>query len=235
MGIAERKKREREQKRQLMLEAAEELILEKGLDQLNMDEVAVRSEFSKGSLYQYFKNKNDLVLGICHKATSLLSDEISKVLTQDKPGLDLVSMIGATYISFALNHSEYFKAMKYHDNLIESNELESSEYLESCMHDKQSSFTCMVRAIQIGMQDGSISTRYDAHELALLLWGTSQGMVDLAYKSKQESKFNLLDDLGVSIDSMFNNYITMIGSGIAQEGYKVVVDSESKIETNGRN
>ena len=64
MGVTERKEREKEFKRSIMLEAAEELILEKGLDQLNMDEVAERAEVSKGSLYQYFNNKNDLVLGI---------------------------------------------------------------------------------------------------------------------------------------------------------------------------
>ena len=40
MGISERKEREKEQKRSLMLEAAEALILEKGLDNLNMTEVA---------------------------------------------------------------------------------------------------------------------------------------------------------------------------------------------------
>ena len=47
MGIIERKEREKEQKRSLMLQAAEVLILDKGLESLNMDEVAEKAEVSK--------------------------------------------------------------------------------------------------------------------------------------------------------------------------------------------
>lgn len=43
MGITERKEREKELKRAMILEEAQKLILEKGLDCLNMDEVAERA------------------------------------------------------------------------------------------------------------------------------------------------------------------------------------------------
>ena len=45
-----------------MLDAAESILLENGLDHLSMEDVADKAEVSKGSLYQYFQNKNDLVL-----------------------------------------------------------------------------------------------------------------------------------------------------------------------------
>ncbi len=232
MGIAERKEREKELKRSTMLEAAEQLILEKGLDQLNMDEVAERAEVSKGSLYQYFNNKNDLVLGICNKATSMLNKEIAKVLTKDRPGIELVYMIGATFMNFVSDHPEFFRAMKFHDNLKETNELSDSKYLCMCRDNMHSSFTCMVRAIQIGMQDGSIDPSYDPKELAVILWGTSHGMVSLAYQHKNTEHFNLLEQIGIDVRSLFDGYMKMIGTGISTDKEQLEFDSKSIFETN---
>lgn len=235
MGITERKEREKELKKSLMLEAAEALILEKGLDNLNMNEVADRAEVSKGSLYQYFDSKTDLVLGICDKATTMLSLEVKKVLTQDRPGIELVHMIGATFMTFVTQHPEYFRAMKFHDNLKETSDLEDTTFLAACSNNMQESFTCMVRAIQIGMQDGSINPSYDPKELALILWATSHGMVTMAYQHQNTQHFNLLKELGINLKSLFENFMKMIGCGIATDTQKKNYDSQSFFETNGTN
>jgi AcrR family transcriptional regulator len=233
MGISERKEREKELKKSIMLEAAEALILEKGLDNLNMNEVADRAEVSKGSLYQYFDSKTDLVLGICNKATTLLSKEIKKVLTQDRPGIELVHMIGATFMTFVSEHPEYFRAMRFHDNLKETSNLEDSNFLSSCSNNMHESFTCMVRAIQIGMQDGSINPSYDPKELALILWATSHGMVNMAYQHQNTQHFSLLNELGIDLRSLFENFMKMIGCGIATDVKKKNYDSQSFFETKG--
>lgn len=232
MGTAERKEREKELKRSMMLEAAEQLILEKGLDHLNMDEVAERAEVSKGSLYQYFSNKNDLVLGICNKATSILEKEIAKVLTKDLLGIELVYMIGATFLNFVNKHPEFFRAMRFHDNLKETNELSDSKYLCQCRDNMHSSFNCMVRAIQIGIQDGSINAGYDPKELAVILWGTSHGMVSLAYQHKNTEHFNLLEQIGIDVGSLFDGYMKLISTAISTNRDHLEFDFRSFFETN---
>lgn len=191
MGTSERKEREKEQKKALMLDAAEELILEKGLDNLNMDEVAERAEVSKGSLYLYFKNKTDLVLGICNKATGMLSKEIAEVLTKDIPGIEMVYNMGATFLNFVRSHPEFFRSMRFFDNLKDTNQLAESDYIGMCQDNMNTSFTSMVRAIQIGMQDGTINSDYDAKELAVLLWSTSHGLVNMAYMHQNTPHFQL--------------------------------------------
>lgn len=215
MGTSERKEREKERKKALMLEAAEGLILEKGLDHLNMDDVAERAEVSKGSLYLYFKNKTDLVLGICNKASDLLSKEISTVLTKDIPGIEMVYTIGATYLNFVRSHPEYFRAMRFFDNLKDTDQLDGSEFIEMCQNNKNTSFTSMVRAIQVGMQDGSINDEYDAKELAVLLWSTSHGLVNMAFMHQNSPHFHLLEENKIEMNSLFESYMKLIGCGIA--------------------
>ncbi|MBO6585157.1 MAG: TetR/AcrR family transcriptional regulator [Gracilimonas sp.] len=234
MGTSERKEREKEQKKLLILESAEELILEKGLDHLNMDEVAERAEVSKGSLYHYFKNKTDLVLGICNKATNMLSGQISDVLIRDLPGIEMVYTIGATFLNFVRSHPEFFRSMRFFDNLKDTDQLGESEYIEMCQSNMDTSFTSMVRAIQIGMQDGSINDSYDAKELAVLLWSTSHGMVNLAYLHQNTPHFHLLEKNKVEMNSLFEGYMKLIGCGIATDESKKDIDSKSIFETESK-
>lgn len=215
MGIAERKEREKEYKRSLILESAERVILSKGLDHLSMDEVAEEAEVSKGSLYLYFKNKSDLVLGICHKASGMLNNEMAKVLAKDMPGLQMVFELGTVFLNFVKHHPEFFKAMKFLDNLSDPESVNASEYLDMCAQNRQESFRVMVRAIQIGMQDGSISKDFKPEELALLLWSTSHGVVSIAYMHEHNKSFELLDRIGVTQETMIQSYMRIIGGGIS--------------------
>lgn len=223
MGVSERKEREREQKRSMILEVAERLILEKGLDQLNMDELAEQAEVSKGSLYLYFKNKTDLVLGICHKASCALNDETSRVLTENKTGFEMVKTLGENFLNFAKKSPHHYSAMRFLDSFKDTEQVQNSEYLELCTKNKEESFRVMVRVIQVGMQDGSIKNSYNAEELALLLWATSQGVVNLAYIHENMGQMKFLDELGISVERMLSGYMDLIGTGI--RSVKVVTDS----------
>jgi len=67
MGINERREREKEVRRDAILDAAENIFFSKGVDSSSMDEIASRAELSKGTLYLYFKNKDELYHGIIHR------------------------------------------------------------------------------------------------------------------------------------------------------------------------
>ena len=215
MGVAQRKEREKEFKRGLILEAAEELILEKGHDQFNMDEVAERAEVSKGTLYLYFTSKTDLIFGIVHKASIMLNAKIAEVLTRDIPGIELVHNIAVEYLNFVHEHPEFYGAMRFYENLRDSKEEYSSEYFELCETYAQQGFSYTIRAIQIGMQDGTIDKRYDPKELALLIWASSKGMVNLSYLQRSSHHLEFLDGMDIKISTLFDHFMDFLENGIA--------------------
>jgi TetR/AcrR family transcriptional regulator len=72
-----RRERERLRKRKEMLAAALELFSEKGYHNVSMAEIAEKAEFAIGTLYKFFKNKEDL-----YKALMLeLADKFHEALT----------------------------------------------------------------------------------------------------------------------------------------------------------
>ena len=68
MGIQERKERERERRRQQIIVAAKKVFSEKGFNKATMDDIAGEAELSPGTLYLYFKNKEELYLVVANPA-----------------------------------------------------------------------------------------------------------------------------------------------------------------------
>jgi len=62
MGILERKKREREAKKELAIDAAMSIYDKDGYHAITMDRIAERSELSRAALYLYFKNKEEILV-----------------------------------------------------------------------------------------------------------------------------------------------------------------------------
>lgn len=60
MGIQERKERERERRRQQIMVAAKRVFSVKGFTKATMEDIAKEAELSPGTLYLYFKNKDEL-------------------------------------------------------------------------------------------------------------------------------------------------------------------------------
>jgi len=60
MGIQERKERERERRRQQIIVAAKRVFSRKGFNKATMEDIASEAELSPGTLYLYFKNKDEL-------------------------------------------------------------------------------------------------------------------------------------------------------------------------------
>ena len=60
MGIRERKERERERRRQQIIVAAKRVFSNKGFSKATMEDIAKEAELSPGTLYLYFKNKDEL-------------------------------------------------------------------------------------------------------------------------------------------------------------------------------
>ena len=55
------KEKQREERTALILQAAYDVLIEKGYYEASMDEIATRVGISKGTLYLHFKSKEDLI------------------------------------------------------------------------------------------------------------------------------------------------------------------------------
>lgn len=73
LSAISRKQREFQAREELIVDHAQDLLLAKGYLGLNLDELAEKIEYSKGSIYHHFESKEDLLLGVVIRMTEARS------------------------------------------------------------------------------------------------------------------------------------------------------------------
>jgi TetR/AcrR family transcriptional regulator, repressor of fatR-cypB operon len=79
-----RKEQEQLLHKNLIIKAAAQIFSEKGYEKTTLDEIAQLAEFSKGSLYNYFENKEDLFLTTLEIGIQKLIEEM-KIVSESEP------------------------------------------------------------------------------------------------------------------------------------------------------
>lgn len=100
MNELPRKERERAFRRHEIIEAAMRVFARKGFWGTTMDDIAVEAEFSKGALYFYFENKEEIFLGIVEMALEQEKNFIAAVLEEKESSIDKLSKIVHGYFEY---------------------------------------------------------------------------------------------------------------------------------------
>jgi TetR/AcrR family transcriptional regulator len=197
MGVAERKEREKEQRRNAIIDAAEQVFFSKGVDNATMEEVAERAEFSKGTLYLYFKNKDELLHAIIGRGLEMLYNMFKTAAEKEEKGIDKIKAMGRAYFEFYKKEPDYFTAMLHQDtHKFDPETIEKNPNYGRCNEIGNNVFGLMQEAVTIGIADGTIRQDLDPVKLSLALWSHSAGTLHI-FKTKEamiENVFKLTVD-----------------------------------------
>ncbi|MFW5973441.1 MAG: TetR/AcrR family transcriptional regulator [Bacteroidota bacterium] len=170
-----RREREKEQRREIIIDAAEALLCTKGRLSATMDDVAMEAEVSKGLLYKYFQSKDDLFEAVSLRAHGRLLALFREAVSADESGRHQVSAIGRAYIAFASEYPVYFEALVEHSTSEVSSDPES--YSALCERTADEILDLVRESIERGIADGSIRGSLDPLQTAFMLWGALHGLV----------------------------------------------------------
>ncbi|HEY3251315.1 MAG TPA: TetR/AcrR family transcriptional regulator [Ignavibacteria bacterium] len=110
MGIEERKLREREEKRDLILKTAMQLFIEKGINNVSIRGIAEKIEYSPATIYLYFKDKGEILHELHTQGFEKLFS-LQRTLDYIKDPLEKLNQMGRLYIKFALENPDHYDLM----------------------------------------------------------------------------------------------------------------------------
>lgn len=113
MSIKDLKEREKEQRREYIIDEAEKLFFARGYDNVTMDDIAKAVELNKATLYLYFKDKESLYFTIVLKGVCLLHGMVLANVKKGKFGSEKLWEVGHAYFSFAREYPDYNRAYNY--------------------------------------------------------------------------------------------------------------------------
>jgi AcrR family transcriptional regulator len=107
-----RKEREKKARQEEILAAARILFSEKGYHATTLEEIAHKAEFAKGTIYNYFANKDELFFGIVDSIFETLNAIAASTMSAEGVGVREKLLRYATdIIRYAHGHADLFKIM----------------------------------------------------------------------------------------------------------------------------
>src|SRR5262245_43979339 len=108
MGIKERRARQKTLLRQEILDAARELLIRDGYENLSMRKVAERIDYSPTAIYLHFKDKQELVFSLCQETFAKLVRELETLADEYPDPLIRLRKGMERYIELGMkNHKHY--------------------------------------------------------------------------------------------------------------------------------
>src|SRR5262245_25466282 len=112
MGIKERQGREREAIRGAILDAARDLFVKEGYENVSIRKIAERIEYSPAAIYGYFSSKDDIFYALAEEGFRLLyGDRASYTALETLPPLERIRVIFTRLYQYSLQHPQYFALM----------------------------------------------------------------------------------------------------------------------------
>src|ERR1700674_5783714 len=109
MGIKERQERDREAVQRAILDAARDLFVDEGYQNVSIRKIAERIEYSPAAIYGYFPSKDDIFFALAEEGFRLLSRLIpAPPARPDLAPLDRVRDVLWQMFEFSRQHPQYF-------------------------------------------------------------------------------------------------------------------------------
>ncbi len=174
--MSERKEREKTQRRKDIVDAAERVFFSQGFDQTTMIAIADEAELSKGTLYLYFENKNELCMAIILRALKTYRQILEIAIDNKSNGLDQLMTITREFFKFIIEYPDYYKALsnfKTHEAGVNPD----SEISGKRKQENRRINDLIKSSIDCGKEDGSISSKVDSSLLSYSIWGDQNGLL----------------------------------------------------------
>jgi len=166
------RERRHQKTKQAILQAAREIISEKGVAGLSLREVADRIDYSPAGLYEYFNSKDEIIAAVSEEGFERLSAYLNRVPTDLSPAKRLLEL-GVAYIDFARHNPEHF--------MLIFTWLPPKKILLIGSVDSDTPYGILRQAVEAFMQAEGISLPggRTVDDLAYILWAHVHGMAML--------------------------------------------------------
>ena len=180
MGIIERKEREREEMRDLILKGAQKLFIENGYEKTSIRGIADAIEYSPATIYLYYKDKNELLLALHVVGFQKLKQEFSVVLSMPDPMERLVEL-GNVYIKFAVENPELYDLM-----FVMQAPMEALACKEEMWDDGMKAFEVLELVIQDCIKAEYFQRDRNVEITSLTIWSYMHGLIMLHLKKRMD-------------------------------------------------
>jgi AcrR family transcriptional regulator len=176
MGIVDRKERERTSMKSKILDAAMDLYLASGIENVTIRNIAEMIEFSPATIYLYYKDKDQIFFNLYNLAFGKFYAKQMELESIADP-MERLKKSGHQYIRWALKNPKLYDLMFILE--IPMNVIAK----EACVDIGQQSFGVLRKTVVECIAAGKLQVK-DADLAAMMFWNMVHGIVSLLIKKR---------------------------------------------------
>jgi len=187
VGLLERRGKEKDSRKKLILKSARTLFFEKGFNKVTVDEIAKTSELGKGSIYLYFRSKEEIYAEILLNDIDNFNQQISVLFDRKNSASDLLIEFSCIYVDFFLNDSELFRILMTY--MLQPAKMNLSEKLNSqILGANAKSINAIGRILKLGADSKEFPADINLKQNQNAIWGLLNGIISLFIYSGAQIK-----------------------------------------------
>ena len=179
MSSQERREKERESRRSAILKAARKLFFDRGFKSVTVDNIAAKAEVSKGSVYLYFKSKEEIYTQILiNDNISAFEDSKNKFSGKEAPAAGLLLGFADNYINYFLDETELFRILMTY--MLHANDMIlTDEQNMQLIQTTHANIGIVAELLQKGVDSGEFSPTINIKQTKNAIWGLLNGVISL--------------------------------------------------------
>jgi AcrR family transcriptional regulator len=194
----------KENRKQFILDCAEQLILEEGLSMLSIGRVSTKTKLAVGTIYLYFSSKEDIIANLTIKSREIL---LEKFIEQTNKKENALEKIAELLMAFYL----FYKEKPFYNQLVSFYETNSG--LQETKELKEASYKItelVINIVKEGKKQKTIKEDLNETQFTFWLWGTTIGIIQLL----EVKRAILTETLKQTEGEFYNAHISLIVSAL---------------------
>ena len=200
------RERRHQRTQQAILDAALEIIHEKGVDGLSIRAIADKIDYSPAGLYEYYGSKEEIIAALCMQGLERFGRHLASV-DRSLPTEEYMGRLGLAYVDFAMKNSDFFLLMFttapiYFPQYALDTTPDATVHLAD-----DDAFMILVRGVERCVAEGifKLQPDFSTLEMAHAFWSIAHGIAMLQLTALQQMPYNeqsALKALRVLFDGM---------------------------------
>ncbi len=174
MGPKQRRAREKETLRHEILDAARELFVKEGYENVSMRRIAEKIEYSPTTIYLYFEDKASLLFAICEETFAKLANKTEAITKQYPDPLEGLRRGCRAYVEFGLKHPNHYRVTFMSPPMVAVGQ---EHYMREDSQGMRA-YSCLRQSVTGCIEQG-LFVETDVDAVTQMLWAAIHGVTSL--------------------------------------------------------
>ncbi len=194
-----------EARKEQIIAAADQVLVEVGLEAFTVEQVSARAGIAKGTIYQYYHNKDEMLAEVVVRALHSMQTYFEEAVNRETESIAQFQALCRACYQFYRHHPHYFALISYMER--PAFDIDTSGYLRLSQELQQ--FTQSL--IERGQARGEIKAEYDPSMVHYIVWASCVAVVEFV-----DTKQRLLQDHHfINTEAMIETFASILTRGMA--------------------